>query len=105
MFASPDECDKHLSEFLTFSLTCATPDELQELVWVLAPFLHHIDTLSCPVPSHAFVWVLFLLISVLPPLCHCNHPQTSAISAHLGSFAVSVASSKPRRAARACLGP
>src|SRR5271155_2739396 len=56
-------------------------------------------------PSHAPFWVLFWLISVLPPLCHGNHPQTSAISARQSSFAVSVTSSKPRRATRARLGP
>src|SRR5271168_5468053 len=27
------------------------PDELQELVWVLAPPLYHLDTYQCPCPS------------------------------------------------------
>src|SRR5271156_3510981 len=38
-----------------------------------------------PDKCSAFVWVLFLLISVLPPLSYCNHPQTSAYRARLGS--------------------
>src|SRR5271156_4110007 len=58
-----------------------------------------------PDECSAFVWVLFLLISVLPPLSYRNHPQTSADRARLGSFAVSHTSSNPRRAARARLGP
>src|SRR5271168_1616841 len=50
-------------------------------------------------------WFFFLLILVLPPLCHRNHPQTSAISARLRSFAVSLTSRNPRRARSARLGP
>src|SRR5271155_3130323 len=58
-----------------------TPDKPQDLVWVLAPFPHHLDTFQCPLPS----WVLFLSqlapsTSPLPQL-----PQTSAYRARPGS--------------------
>src|SRR5277367_4689947 len=48
---SPDKRDKRSSGFLRCLSPQETPDELQELVWVLAPPLHHLDTYQCPCPS------------------------------------------------------
>src|SRR5271168_5486260 len=48
---------------------------------------------------------LFCLPQSPPALHHCNHPQTSATSARLGSFAVSLPARNPRRATRARLDP
>src|SRR5271168_886995 len=84
-----------------------TPDELQELVWILAPSLHHLDTFPSREPRRMLGIHLgsFSVSTRSFHLCHRNYPQTSAISARLHSFAVSLISRNPRQALVARLAP